>query len=69
MIDTQMLEDEIIKSGKKKTYLAEKLGITIQSLKQKINNKSDFKTNEVLILCQELNISKLSDKEKIFFKM
>lgn len=69
MVDTQMLESIISDSGKKRTYLAEKIGISVQSLKLKINNKSDFKLSEVSDLCQELGITKLADKEKIFFKM
>lgn len=69
MVDTQLLESLISSSGKKKSYLADQLGISIQSLKLKIDNKSDFKTNEVAVLCRELDITRLTDKEKIFFKM
>lgn len=69
MVDTQLLEEKIKSSGRKKTYLAERLGISIQNLKLKIDGKSDFKTNEVGVLCQELGINRLSEKEKIFFKM
>jgi len=69
LVDTQLLESLIASSGKKKSYLADQLGISIQSLKLKIDNKSDFKTNEVAVLCRELDITRLTDKEKIFFKM
>lgn len=69
VVDTQMLEGIISASGKKKSYLASKLGISVQSLKLKIDNKFDFKTTEVSILCQELDITRLTDKEKIFFKL
>ena len=69
MVDTLLLEETIKKSGKKKTYLANKLGMSVQNLRLKINGESDFWTNEVTILCQELGITRLSDKEKIFFKM
>jgi DNA-binding Xre family transcriptional regulator len=69
MVDTQLLEETIKESGKKKTYLADKLGMSIQNLRLKINGDSDFRTNEVSILCQELGITRLTDKEKIFFKM
>lgn len=68
MVDTQILEKVIFDSGKKKTYLADCLGITIQTLRNKILGKSDFTMREVDILCEELNITKLSDKEKIFNK-
>ena len=68
MVDTQLLEKLITDSGLKKSYLADKLGISIQSLRLRIQNKYDFRSNEVTTLCQELNITKLTDKEKIFFK-
>ena len=69
MVDTQMLENIIDNSGLKRSYLADKLGISIQNLRLKITNKSDFRSNEVIILCQLLGITKASDKEKIFLKM
>ena len=69
MVDTEKLEGLIDKTGKKKSFLADQLGITIQSLKRKTSNKTDFKSSEVQILCQELGITSLTEKEKIFFKM
>jgi ribosome-binding protein aMBF1 (putative translation factor) len=69
MVDTQLLEEAIKSSGIKKSYLADKLGISIQSLRLKVKGKSDFKTDEASILCQELGITRLTDKEKIFCKM
>lgn len=68
MVDTQLLDNAINESGLKRSYLADKLGISVQSLRLKMNNKYDFRSNEVITLCQELNITKLTDKEKIFFK-
>lgn len=68
MVDTLLLEGAIADSGKKKSYLAEKIGISVQNLRLKINNKLVFKTDEVAILCEELGITRLTDKEKIFFK-
>lgn len=69
MIDTQYLEKLILESGIKKSYLAEKMGISIQTLRLKIIGKSDFTIKEVNILCKELGITDLSVKEKIFNKM
>lgn len=68
MVDTQSLELIIANSGKTKTYLARKLGRSIQNLNLKIKNESIFRSDEVEILCSELGITRLSDKEKIFFK-
>lgn len=68
MVDTLYLENLIAESGKKKSYLADKLGVSIQTLRKKIIGESDFTMREVDILCTELCINKLSDKEKIFNK-
>lgn len=68
MTDTQYLEELIKKSGKKKEYLAEKIGCSRQYFRMKCNNEAPFTVVEVNILCEELNITKLSEKEKIFFK-
>lgn len=67
MADTQYLEKLIKASGKKKTYLADKIGCSRQYLRMKINNEADFTVNEANILCSELGVTKLSDKEKIFY--
>ena len=67
MVNTQMLEDKIKESGKTKTFLAGKIGKTIQSLNTKIKNQYDFTSSEVDILCTELGVTKLSEKDAIFF--
>lgn len=68
MVDTELLEQKIIESGKKIGYLAEKLGISRQYFRMKCKNKADFTNRETDILCEELNITDLTEKEKIFFK-
>ena len=68
MVDTLLLEEKIKESGKKRYYLAEKLGCSIQALRLKINGVYDFTTTQADILCAELGITKLTDKEKIFYK-
>ena len=67
MVDTQHLEKLISDSGKKKTYLAKAIGCSRQYLHQKINNQAPFTLEEANVLCSELNITRLTDKEKIFF--
>ena len=67
MVDTQYINEVIKNSGKKKSYLADKIGCSRQSFSAKLRNRSQFTTDNVAILCNELNISKLTDKEKIFF--
>lgn len=68
MVDTELLEQKIIESGKKIVYLAEKLGISRQYFRMKCKNKADFTNRETDILCDELSITTLTEKEKIFFK-
>ena len=67
MADTQYLEKLIKDSGKKKSYLADKIGCSRQYFRMKCNNEAEFTVSEANILCEELNVTKLSEKEKIFF--
>ena len=66
MTKTSLLEQYIEKSGYKKSFIAKQLGITAYAFALKINNKSEFKANEIAILCKLLKIS-ARDKEAIFF--
>lgn len=67
MTDTNKLRSIIKSSGLKQMYIAEKLGITSYGLKLKIDNKTEFKSTEISILCKILNIGTLKEKEEIFF--
>jgi hypothetical protein len=64
--NTSLLEQYIEKSGYKKSFIAEKLGITAYGFTLKVNNKSEFKASEMTILCKLLKIG-AKDKEAIFF--
>ena len=66
MTNTTLLEEYIEKSGYKRSFIAQKLGITRFALQLKINNKSEFKASEIGILCELLNIS-IDDRMAIFF--
>lgn len=66
MTNTVLLEQYIEKSGYKKGFIAQQLGITAYALTLKINNKSEFKAGEITILCKLLKIS-ARDRERIFF--
>lgn len=68
MVDTQLLDERISASGKKKSYLADRLGITVQTLRRKMKNEFSFTTDEVTGLCDELDITDMSDLQLIFFK-
>ena len=66
MTNTALLEQYIEKSGYKKSFIAEQLGITAYGFTLKVNNKSEFKASEMTILCNLLKII-AGDKEAIFF--
>lgn len=64
MVNTQLLDEYIAKSGLKVGYICEKLGITRQSFGQKRRGISPFKASEVYVLCALCNIT--DDKDQIF---
>ena len=66
MTNAALLKEYIAKSGYKMSFIAKALGITAYALTLKINNKSEFKANEIDILCKLLNIG-IRDRMRIFF--
>ena len=66
MVNTPYLEDKIRLSGKKKQFLADRIGCTRQYLMMKVRNKAEFNLKEVGLLCDELGIS-ATEKDVIFF--
>lgn len=66
MTNTALLKEYIAKSGYKRSFIAKALGITAYGLALKIENKSEFKANEIDILCKLLNIG-IRDRMRIFF--
>ena len=66
MTNTPFLEEYIKKSGFKKSFIAEQIGISAYSFSLKCSNKSEFKANEIEILCNLLKIG-IKDRMAIFF--
>ena len=66
MVNTLYLEEKITASGKKKSFLADKIGCSRQYFYKKCNNEAPFTTDDVRILCDELNITKLAERKQIF---
>jgi hypothetical protein len=66
MTNTPLLEEYIKKSGFKKSFLAEQLGISSYGFSLKCSNKSEFKANEIEILCRLLKVG-IKDRMAIFF--
>lgn len=67
MTNTKLLEKRILESGKKKGYLAEKVGLSRAGFRNCVTNRAEFTASQIDILCAELNITSLKDKEAIFF--
>ena len=67
MTNLKLLEEKIEKSGKKKSYLAKKCGLSRAGFRNCLINKAEFKTSQVDTLCVELGITSLREKEAIFF--
>jgi transcriptional regulator with XRE-family HTH domain len=65
MINTKLLKSYFVKNGLKQEEVAKRIGISYQSLSDKVNNKAQFKINEVSLLCDILNIAE--DKDEVFF--
>lgn len=67
MVNKELLDKKIEDSGLKKEFIAKSLGITRAGFYKKATNGSEFTTGEVAILCKMLSITKLTEKESIFF--
>ena len=67
MTNTELLERKIKESGKKKVYLARKIGLTYAGFRNCCLNKAEFKASQIKILCEELNITSLDEQKNIFF--
>lgn len=67
MTNTELLEQLINTKGIKKGKIAEKLSISYNTLKRKINNEVPFNAGEIALMCEILEIVSLEDKEAIFF--
>lgn len=66
MTNTPLLLLKIRQSGLKMLHVAKALGITRQSLHDKIYNKTEFKASQIEILCTILDIG-VADRMAIFF--
>lgn len=67
MTNTKMLADLIHTSGLKKGHIASKLGLSLVGFQRKVENKTQFKAEEISMLCTILDITSLELKENIFF--
>ncbi len=67
MTDTVLLEQKILNSGKKKGYLANKCNLSRAGFRNCVINKAEFTSRHIAVLCEELGVTSLTEKEAIFF--
>lgn len=67
MVQTELLNSKIEKSGLKKSQLCKAMGITYQAFRLKRNNVTAFTSEEVNTLCELLNVRTMAEMKKIFF--
>ena len=67
MTNTALLEEKIQKSGKKKGYLAKCVNLSLAGFYNCCNNKAEWKASQIDILCDELYITDLNERQAIFF--
>ena len=68
MTDSVKLREYMQQSGFKLSFIASKIGISVQTLLNKIEGKTEFKASEIKKLCELLHIG-LSGMQEIFFAM
>lgn len=66
MTDSVLFERTVRDKGVKKTFIAERLGISNQALINKVSNKSEFKAGETIIIRDLLGLTN-QQWEQIFF--
>lgn len=64
MTNTNLIKSKIREYGYTQQEVAKKIGISYQSLSDKINNKKDFKASEIEKLC---NLFSIENKDCYFF--
>lgn len=67
MTNKEMLEQAIRGKGLKKSFLAEKIGLTPAGFYNCLNNRAEFRASQINTLCELLGIEDLQTKEAIFF--
>ena len=67
MLNAEKLRNKIKESGKKKGYIAEKVGLSRQGFKNCLDGVAFFNTSHISVLCKELNITTLKERNDIFF--
>lgn len=66
MTNTKLLREAIEKSGYKKAYIAQCIGLSYQGYLNKERGESEFRQSEIEGICKLLDLT-AKEKEAIFF--
>ena len=66
MTNTVLLREAVARSGYKRAYIAQRIGLTYQGYLNKERGGSEFKQSEIEGLCEILGLT-AQEKEDIFF--
>ncbi len=66
MVNKNMLLGKVVAAGYTQRSLAVKIGVFKNTLNNKINGKTSFKTDEIEKICHSLNIISNIEKSEIF---
>ncbi len=67
MTNIELLNKVIEEKGVTKTHIANKMGISRNSLYKKLQGESLFNQYEIKVICEVLNITSTREKDAIFF--
>ena len=68
MTNTKLLREKIDDSGYKISFVAKQCGLTYQGFLKKVNNETEFKVSETMILKELLHLTD-AEWEEIFLQM
>ena len=66
MTNTELLAEAISRSGLKKGYIAERLGVSRTGLNNLINTRAEFRASQMVALAELLGLT-VEEKNAIFF--
>ena len=67
MTNVKLLEEKIKKSGLKKAYIAEQIGVSPNTFAGLMRNRTQFKARQIRDLCKVLGIKDNEEIIAIFF--
>lgn len=67
MTNVKLLAEKIQQSGLKKSFIAEKIGVSPYTFSALLSGKAEFKVSHMVAICRILNIKDDAEIKTIFF--